>query len=160
MAFSFSGSGPFSFPGAGNFGSTGFDLASAGTSLAGAGGAASGLGGLAGGLGAALGGPVGWAGLAMQGIGALGGLFGGNAAAEKAQQQLEAQRQYQVGANIFGQMLPRHLDFINAKEEIGLSNSPAFRQSTARDARFDTFGSLAGKYGPALGRRMTGGMYG
>jgi hypothetical protein len=156
MAFSFSGAGPFSFPGATSAGSTGFNLASAGTSLAGAGGAA----GLAGGLGAALGGPIGWAGLGLQAIGTFGGLFGGQQAADEAQKQLEQQRQYQVGANIFGQMLPRHLDYTGAKEEIALSNSPAFKQSIARDERFNTFGSLAGKYGPAFARRFTGGMYG
>ena len=157
MAFSFSGAGPFSFPGATSAGSTGFNLASAGTNLAGAGGAA---GGLAGGLGAALGGPLGWAGLAMQGFGLVGNLLGGSQAADEAQKQLEQQRQYQVGANIFGQMLPRHLDFMGAKEEIALANSPGFKQSTARDARFETFDKLAGKYGPAFARRFAGGMYG
>ena len=156
MAFSFSGAGPFSFPGATSVGSTGFDLASAGTSLAGAGGAA----GLAGGLGAALGGPIGWAGLGLQGFGMLTNLLGGNAAADQAKKDMAAMRQYQVGANLFGQMLPRHLDFVGAKEEMDLANSPAARQLGARDARFNLAGKYADEYGPAFARRFTGGMYG
>lgn len=156
MAFSFSGSGPFSFPGSTSVGSTGFDLASAGTSLAGAGGAA----GLLGGLGAAFGGPIGLAGLGFQALGSLGNLLGGNAAAEQAKKEMEQMRQYNVGANLFAQMLPRHLDYVSAKEELDLANAPAARQLQARDARIASFDSLAGKYGPAFARRFAGGLYG
>lgn len=141
-----------------SIGSSALDM----SGLAGAGalgGAGAAGGAAAAGLGAALG-PIGWAGLGLQGVGMLGSLIGGNAAADQAQKQMEQMRQYQVGANIFGQMLPRHLDFVGAKEEMDLANSPAARQLQARDARFASFDSLAGKYGPAFARRFTGGMYG
>ena len=56
--------------------------------------------------------------------------------------------------------LPIYLDFVGAKEEMDLANSPAARQLEARDARIASFDSLAGKYGPTFARRFAGGMYG
>ena len=140
-----------------SIGSSALDM----SGLAGAGalGGAGAAGGAAAGLGAALG-PIGLAGLGLQGIGMIGNLFGGNAAADQAKKDMAAMRQYQVGANTWGQLLPRHLDYVGAKEELALANSPAARQLEARDARFDLAGKYMDKYGPAMGRRMTGGLYG
>ena len=121
--------------------------------LAGAGGAA------ATGLGAALG-PIGWAGLGMQALGTVGSLFGGASAAEEAKKQMEEQRRYAAGSSMYAQQFPRYLDWRDAKREIALSNSPAFRQSEAFEARQDTFPAMAGKYGPAFARRFGGSYYG
>lgn len=121
--------------------------------LAGAGGAA------ATGLGAALG-PIGWAGLGMQALGTVGSLFGGQAAAKEAEKQMKEQREYGTGASMYAQELPRFLDWRDAGREIVLANSPGFRQAEGFTGRQDTFGTFAGKYGPALARLGAGSFYG
>ena len=110
-----------------------FGAASLGSSAAGAGAALSGTGALAGaggaagglaGLGAALG-PIGWAGLGLSALGTAGQLFGGSRAASAAREQMEKDREYAFGSQLYAQKLPRYLDFQDTKREIALMNSPA-----------------------------------
>ena len=127
--------------------------------LSGAGALAGGGSGLATGLGAALG-PIGWAGLGLQAVGTFGSLLGGQEAAREAEKQMKEQRQYSVGASIAGQEFPRFFDYRDTKREIGLANSPGFRQAEAFTGRQATFDKYAGKYGPALARLGAGSFYG
>jgi len=139
----------------------GYGAAQAGIGTTAATGAlAGGAGGAAAtGLGAALG-PIGWAGLGLQAVGTLGSLFGGNAAAKAAEEQMKEQRQYSTGASLFAQEFPRFLDYRDTKREIGLANSPAFRRAEGFTARQNTFDKFAGKYGPAMARLSSGSFYG
>lgn len=127
--------------------------------LSGAGALAGGGSGLATGLGAALG-PIGLAGLGMQAVGTFGSLLGGQEAAREAEKQMKEQRQYSVGASIAGQEFPRFFDYRDTKREIGLANSPGFRQAEGFTGRQATFDKYAGKYGPALARLGAGSFYG
>ena len=127
--------------------------------LSGAGALAGGGSGLATGLGAALG-PIGWAGLGLQAVGTFGSLLGGQEAAREAEKQMKEQRQYSVGASIAGQEFPRFFDYRDTKREIGLANSPGFRQAEGFTGRQATFDKYAGKYGPALARLGAGSFYG
>lgn len=131
--------------------------------LSGAGALATGAatgGGFGSALIGALGGPVGAIGAGVSLLGSLAQGFGGARAAEEAKKQLEEQRRYQVGASMYAQEFPRFLDWRDTKREIALTNSPAFRQSEAFQARQETFPAFAGKYGPAFARRFAGSYYG
>ena len=116
--------------------------------LAGAGGAAGGLGG----LGAAFGGPIGLAGAALTLGGGLAQTYFGGQAADAARKQLEKDREYAFGSELYAQKFPRALDFQDTKREIALMNSPAYKQARGFEERMDTFGKVAGKYGPAIAR--------
>ena len=145
-----------------------FGAASLGSSAAGVGSALSGTGALAGaggaagglaGLGAALG-PIGWAGLGLSALGTAGQLFGGARAADQAREQMEKDREYTFGSQLFAQEFPRYLDFKDTKREVALMNSPAYKQARGFEGRMDTFDKMAGKYGPAMARLTSGSFYG
>jgi hypothetical protein len=146
-----------------------FGAASLGSSAAGAGAALSGTGALAGaggaagglaGLGAALGGPIGLAGLSLTLAGGFGQNYFGRQAADQARKQMEKDREYAFGSQLFAQEFPRYLDFKDTKREIALMNSPAYKQARGFEGRMDTFDKMAGKYGPAMARLTSGSFYG
>ena len=142
-----------------------FGAASLGSSAAGVGSALSGTGALAGAGGAAAGlgaarGPIGWAGLGLSALGTAGQLFGGARAADQAREQMEKDREYAFGSQLFAQQFPRYLDFKDTKREIALMNSPAYKQARGFEGRMDTFDKMAGKYGPAMARLPSGSFYG
>lgn len=148
------------FPAIPSFMAPSFGTAALAPSAAGAGAALSGTGALAGaggaagglaGLGAALG-PIGWAGLGLSALGTAGQLFGGARAADAAREQMEKDREYAFGSQLYAQKFPRALDFQDTKREIALMNSPAYKQARGFEERMDTFGKVAGKYGPAIAR--------
>lgn len=123
--------------------------------LAGGAGAAGGLAG----LGAALG-PIGWAGLGLSAIGTAANLFGGGQAAADAKRQILDQREYQFGSSLAAPLFANVFDYNKAKQEIGLTNSPAFRRAEATKNRANTFTAFAGKYGPSMARLSAGSFYG
>lgn len=110
--------------------------------LAGGGGLGAAGGAATAGLGAALG-PIGWAGLGMQAFGTLGNLLGGNAAADRAQQQMEDQIGFNTALSGFlAPELAQRRDAERARDELAVAGSQIARQIGGRDFREQ----LAGKY--------------
>lgn len=122
-------------------------------------GATGAAGGLAG-LGAALGGPIGWAGLGLTALGTAGQLFGGSRAASAAREQMEKDREYAFGSQLFAQEFPRFLDVKDTKRELNLMASPLYGRVKSSQDRTNTFDKMAGKYGPAMARLTSGSFYG
>jgi len=116
----------------------------AGAGALGTGGAAAGG---AAGLGAALG-PIGWAGLGLSALGTAGSLFGGQAAADRAQQQMEDQFGTSFGMGLLGPDLAQRRDALRARDELAVAGSQLARQIENRDRRFE----LAGKYSDPFSR--------
>lgn len=127
--------------------------------LAGGGGLGAAGGAATAGLGAALG-PIGWAGLAMQGFGTAANLIGGNAAADRAQQQMEDQFVSNAAMSFLGPAFAAERDARRARDEVAVAGSQLARQVGARDFREElASGGLAGKYDPftrAFAGRLSG----
>lgn len=128
--------------------------------LAGGGGLGAGAGAAGGlaGLGAAMN-PIGWPALGLSALGTIGNLFGGQATANKAQQQMQDQFATQFAIGNFTNDMAQRRDAERARDELALANSQLARQTEARDFRK----ALAGKYGYAsdpfsyaFGARMSG----
>jgi len=120
-------------------------LLAGGSGLGAAGGAATA------GLGAALG-PIGWAGLAMQGFGTAANLLGGQAAADRAQQQMEDQFITNLGLSVWGNERQQLADAQRARDEVAVAGSLGARQLGASDFRKQ----LAGKYSDPFTRAFAG----
>lgn len=118
--------------------------------LAGAGALSTGgaaAGGAAAGLGAALG-PIGWAGLGLSAIGTAANIFGGQAAADRAEKQLEDQFGTNFAMGFLGPELAQRRDAMRARDELAVAGSQLARQIENRDRRFE----LAGKYSDPFSR--------
>jgi len=130
-------------------------LAGAGALGSGAAAGAGAAGGLAG-LGAALGGPIGWAGLGLSALGSVGNLFGGHAAADRAQQQMEDQFVTNLGMSFLGPDLAQRRDAMRARDELAVAGSLPARQIEARDFRKELAGKYADPFTRAFAGRMSG----
>lgn len=123
--------------------------------LAGSGGLGAAGGAATAGLGAALG-PIGWAGLAMQGFGTAANLLGGNAAADRAQQQMEDQFMNSVGMSFLGADLAQRRDAERARDELAVAGSQLARQIGASDFRKELAGKYADPFTRAFAARTSG----
>lgn len=131
-------------------------LAGAGALGTGAGvGSLGAAGGAAAGLGAALG-PIGWAGLGLSALGTAGQLFGGRAAADRAQQQMEDQFAMNFGMGILGPELAQRRDAMRARDELAVAGSQLARQIEARDFRKELAGKYSDPFTRAFAARQSG----
>lgn len=131
-------------------------LAGAGALGTGAGvGSLGAAGGAAAGLGAALG-PIGWAGLGLSALGTAGQLFGGSAAADRAQQQMEEQFMNNVGMSFLGADLAQRRDAERARDELTVAGSQLASQIGASDFRKELAGKYADPFTRAFAARTSG----